>query len=97
MSIRSRLVNQSNKKLQLNSEQLFHSTDLSPITFGEISPPKLCGRISTNFQINPATSDEDKNSKVRTIKTWLDIGASASIVHKDALYERHQILKQKKE
>ena len=38
MSIRSRLVSQPNKKLKLNSEQLFNSMDLSPITFGVIFP-----------------------------------------------------------
>ena len=42
--------------------------DLSPITFGVILSPKLRGKISTNSQINPATSDENKNSKVCTIK-----------------------------
>ena len=57
MSIRSRLVSQPNKKLKLNSEQLFNSTDLSPITFGVILPPKLRGKISTNSQINPVNSD----------------------------------------
>ena len=36
MSIRSCLVSQPNKKLKLNNEQLFNSTDLSPITFGVI-------------------------------------------------------------
>ena len=41
ISIRSRLVNQPNIKLKLNSEQLFNATDLSPITFGLIFPPKL--------------------------------------------------------
>ena len=62
MSIRSRLVSQPNKKLKLNSEQLFNSTDLSPITFGVILPPKLCGKISTNSQIIPVTFDENQNS-----------------------------------
>ena len=96
MSIRSRLVCQPNKKLKLKSEQLFHSTDLSPITFGIILPPKLHGKISTNSQINPTTSDENKNSKVRTIKILLDSSASASIKRKDILCERHKILKDKK-
>ena len=33
MSIRSCHLSQPNKKLKLNSEQLFNATDLSPITF----------------------------------------------------------------
>ena len=40
--------------------------------------------------------DENKNSKVRTIKIILDSGASASIVRKDVFYECHRILKDKK-
>ena len=48
MSIRSCLVSQPNKKVFLNSEQLFNSTDLLPITFGVILPPKLSYKISTN-------------------------------------------------
>ena len=40
--------------------------------------------------------DENKNSKVGTIKILLDNGASASIVRKDVLYERHKILKDKR-
>ena len=40
--------------------------------------------------------DENKNSKVRTIKILLDSGASASIVRKDVLHVRHKILKDKK-
>ena len=59
MSIRSRLVSQPNKKLISNNEQLFNGTHLSPITFGVILPPKLYGKISTNSQINPVTSDEN--------------------------------------
>ena len=70
--------------------------DLSPITFGVILPPKLCGNISTISQTNPATSDENKNSKVRAIKILLDSGTSASIVRKEVLHERHKILKDKK-
>ena len=70
--------------------------DLSPITFGVILSPKLRGKNSTNSQINPGTTDENKNSKVRTIKILLDSGACASIVCKDVLYERHKILKDKK-
>ena len=92
MSIRSCLVSQSNKIFIFNSEQLFNSTDLSPITFGVILPPKLLSKISTNSQINPGTSDENKNYKVCTIKILLDSGANASIVRKDVLYERHKIL-----
>ena len=40
--------------------------------------------------------DENRDSNVRTIKILLDSGASASIVRKDVLYERHRILKDKK-
>ena len=80
ISIRSRLVSQPNKKLKLNSEQVFDSTDLSPITFGVILPPKLRVKISTNSQINPATLDVNKNSKVHTIKILLDIGAFYSTI-----------------
>ena len=82
MSIRSRLVSQSNDKLISNSEQLFNATDLSPIIFGVILPPKLRGKISTNSKIIPVNSDENKNSKVHTFKILLDSGASASIVQK---------------
>ena len=52
MSIKSRLVSQPNKKLNLNSEQSINSKDLSPITFGVILTPKLRGKISTNSEIN---------------------------------------------
>ena len=44
MSIRSRLLSQHRSKLNSNSEQLFNATDLSPITFGVILPPNLCGK-----------------------------------------------------
>ena len=52
MSIRSRLVSQR--------EQLFNATYLLPITLGLILPPKLRGKISTNSQNNPGTSDRIK-------------------------------------
>ena len=58
--------------------------------------PKLRGKISINSQINPANTDENKNSKVHTIKILYNSGANASIVRKDALYERHKIHKDKK-
>ena len=96
MSIRSRLVSQSKNKLISNNEQLFNSTDLSPITFGVILSPNPRGKKSTNSQINLVTSDENKNSKVRTIIILLDSGASTSIVRKDVLHVRHKILKDKK-
>ena len=80
----------------MNSEQLFNATELSLITFGVILPPKLQGKISTNSQNNPGTMDENKNSKVRTIKILLDGGARASIVRKDVFYKRHKIFKGKK-
>ena len=97
ISIRSHLVSQpNNNELIANSEQSINAMDLLPITFGVILPPKLCGKISTISQNNPVTSDENKNSKVCTFKILLDSGASASIVRKDMLCERHKILKDKK-
>ena len=87
MSIRSRLESQPNKKLKLNSEQSINASNLSPITFGVISPPKVRGQISTKSQIHPTTSDVNNNSKVRAIKILLDSGNSAWIVCKDVLYE----------
>ena len=96
MSIRSCLVNQPYCKLISNNEQLFNATDLSPISLGTILSPNPCGKISTNSQLNPGTTDEDKNSKERTIKILLDSGASESIVSKNFLHERHKILKEKK-
>ena len=57
MCIRSRLVSQPNKKLNSNSEQSINATDLSPIAFGVVLPPKLRGKISTNSQIIPITLD----------------------------------------
>ena len=95
MFIRSRLVSQLNKKLISNSEILFNATDLLPIAFGVILPPKLRGKNSTNSQNNPITLYVNRNSKVYTIKSLLDSGASASIVRKDVLYERLKILKDK--
>ena len=58
--------------------------------------PNPRGKISTNSQIIPVNSDENKNSKVCTIKILLDNGASASIVREDVLYKCHKILKDKK-
>ena len=60
MSIRSCLVSQPNKKSISDSEQSINVTDLSPITFGEILPPRLRGKISTNSQINLRISNENK-------------------------------------
>ena len=57
MSIRTCLIKQTRNKLISNSEQLFNVTDLSPIIFGVILPPKLCGKNSTNSQIIPVNSD----------------------------------------
>ena len=50
----------------------------------------------TDFQINPGTTDENENFKVRTITILLDSGASALITHKEILQKRHKILKDKK-
>ena len=74
-----------------------NATDLLPITFGVILPPKLRSKNSRNSQNNLGTLDENKNSKVHTIKILLDCGTSESIVRKDVLYKRHKILKDKKE
>ena len=68
MSIRSCLVSQPNNKIFANSEQSINATDLSPITFGVILPPKVQGKISTISQINSGTSDENQKYKVCTIK-----------------------------
>ena len=96
MYIRSCLVSQPKNKLISNSEQLFNATDLLPIIFGANLPPNPRGKISRNSQINPTTLDENQNSKVHTIKILIDSGTSALIIHKDVLYERHKILKDKK-
>ena len=61
--IRSRLVSQPENKLISNSEQLLNATDLSPITFVVTLPPKLRGKISSNYQNNPVTSNKNKNLK----------------------------------
>ena len=58
--------------------------------------PNPRGKISTNSQIHPGTSDENNNSKVRTIKILLDSDASILIVPKYILYERQRIIKDKK-
>ena len=55
MSIRSHLVSQPYKILNSKDDQLFNVTDLSPIIFGVILPPKLRGKNSTNSQINPGS------------------------------------------
>ena len=94
MSIRSHVVSQPKNKLISNNEKLFNTIDLSIMTLGVILPPNLHDKNSTNFQNNPVTSDENRNSKVHTIKILLDIGASVSIVQKDVLSKRHKILKE---
>ena len=69
MSIRSCLASQPNNNKQIsNSEVLFDAMDLSPITFGVILSPKLRGKFSAKSQNNPATTDENRNSKVYTIE-----------------------------
>ena len=96
ISINSRLVSQPKNKFISNKDELFNTTDISPITFGVNLPPKRRGKILINSQINTGTTDKNRNSKVCTIETLLDSGASASIVRKDVLYKRHKILKDKK-
>ena len=76
--------------------QWFNATNSSPITFGVTFPLKLRSKISTNSQINPTASDENKYSNVHTIKIYLYNGASASIIRKDVLYKRHKFLRDKK-
>ena len=80
----------------MNSEQLFHVSDLLPRTFSVILHPNPHGKNSTFSQINPEILNENKNSWVHTIKILLDSGASALIVRKDVLYKRHKILKEQK-
>ena len=67
-----------------------------PITFSVILPPNPCSKNLSNFQINPGTLDENKNSKVCTIKTLWDSSASELIIHEDVLYICHKIFKDKK-
>ena len=80
MFIRSCLVSHPNNRLILNNEQLFNATDLSPITFSMILSLNPCGKNLTNSQIIPVTTDENKESKVHTIKILLDSGESVAIV-----------------
>ena len=70
MSIRSLLVSQPNKKSNSNSGQSINATDLSSITFGVILSPKLNGKISTNSQLNPTTSDDNKILKYVLLKYY---------------------------
>ena len=86
ISIRSRLVSHAKNNLISDSEHLFNSMDLLPITFCVILPPNSRGKNSTNFYINPGTLKENDIHKIHTIKILLDSSASASIVHKDVLY-----------
>ena len=85
LSIRSCLVSRPKIKLISNREKLFNAKDLSPNTSIVIFPPNPCGKIPTNSQINPGTTNENKISKVRTTKILLDSGAIASILRKDVL------------
>ena len=96
MSIRSHLVSQHNNKLISNNEQLFNTTHLLPITIGINISLTSRGKNSINSQINLRTTNTNKNSKVLTIKTSLGSGASASIICKDFLHKRYNILKEKK-
>ena len=96
MPIRCRLVSQLENKLILNNEQLSSVTDLWPISFSVILSPNPRGKILINSRIDLGTTDENKNSKVRTIEILSNSVTRASIVCKDILYEHHKILKQKK-
>ena len=75
---------------------LFNSTDWSAKTFGIILSSNLCCKNSTNSNINSGTTNENKSSKLCTIKILLDSGASASIERKYILQEHHKILKIKR-
>ena len=96
MCIRPHLVCQPTNKFISNNEQLLNATDLLPITFGIISSPNPRGKKSANSQINPATTDENKNSKVCTLKLLLDSGASSSVVRRDVIHKCHRTLKEEK-
>ena len=63
------------------------------LTFGIILSSSPYTENWTNSQIYPATLDENKNSKVHTIKILVGGSASALIVRKGILYERYKILK----
>ena len=96
MSIRSHFVCQSNKILVLNNEQLFDVIYLSPLTFGMIVTTNIRGQDLTKSQINWGTTDENKNSKIFTIKILLDDSTSTSIICEDNLDKRLKILNQNK-
>ena len=96
ISIKFCFVSQPKIKYISNNEQLFNATELSPIAFGIILSLSPRGKESTNSQFNPGTTGENINLNVYTTKILLDSGASASIVRKDFLQERHRILKDKK-
>ena len=53
-----------------------------------ILSPNPRSKNSINSRINQGTTDENKNSKVRTIKILLDSSASASNVRKHVLHKR---------
>ena len=67
-----------------------------PKTFGTILSSKVRSKIPTNSQINPRTTDENKNSKVPTIKIILDSSAGAPIIQKYVLHKPHKIITEKK-
>ena len=69
-----------------------------PITFGTVLTPKTRGKKSTNSQISPGTTDENKNAKkqVCNIIILLDSVNSALIVHNDGFHKHHNFLKQNK-
>ena len=67
MSIISRLISQINNEIITNNEQLLNVIDLPSIPFSIILSPNPQGKILTNSQSNPETTDENKNSKVYTV------------------------------
>ena len=78
-------MTQPRNKSISNNEQLFNTMDLLVIAFGIILPPNPRGKISTNAQITPGTTDEKKNHKVCTINILLDRGASVSMLRKNII------------
>ena len=89
-SIRSHLISQPNNKPNSNSEQLFNATNLSPVIFCAILPPKLRRKISINTQINAVTSNEKKIPKYLLSKYY----KIAVLVHQ--LYVKIKLLKIKR-
>ena len=72
----------------------FYRIITNSVWYDFISNPRRI--YSTNAQINPGTSDDNKHSKVHTIKILLESGTSASLVCRDVPHERKRIFKDKR-